>query len=58
MADSMIPPNTDWFNPSSFFCVPPNNCLLYGAMAKVVHIPSESVAPENRQIKAIDLRTK
>lgn len=58
MVKMMIPPNSDWFNPSTFFCLPPNNCLIYGAMTKIVHIPPEIVGQENAEIKTIDLKTK
>lgn len=54
----MIPPNPDWFNPSSFYCLPPHNSLLYSAMTKIVLVPQKRVADENLQMKTIDVKAK
>lgn len=54
----MIPPSADWFNPASFYCVPPDDGLLYGAMTKIVFVPSKNAASDISNIKTIDLKSK
>lgn len=58
MEREMVPPNPDWFNPSSFYCLPPHNSLLYSAMTKIVLVPQKRVADENLQMKTIDVKAK
>lgn len=52
----MIPPNPNWFLQSICFATPDGG-LIYGAMTRIVFIPSKENAASNG-IKTIELKNK
>jgi hypothetical protein len=54
MEKLIIPPNTNWYSPSIFHCIQDEGSL-YGAMTKVVYVPSKN---SKANVKVFDLMSK
>lgn len=53
----IIPPNPNWFVPSTCYCTPDNG-LIYGAASKIVFISPKQEEAKDPAIKILNIRKK
>jgi hypothetical protein len=52
----IIPPNPNWFVPSTCYCTPDNG-LIYGGTSKIVYIPPKREESKD-PVKILNIRKK